>query len=72
MWLQWELDPQKLWKQCLGEVLSPAACKKSVREVLLPDFLQEKIINEFFWVGNNAGTGGVGIIIAKKIVRKGV
>ena len=27
---------------------------------------------EFFWVGNNAGTGGVGIIIAKKIVRKGV
>ena len=48
MWLQWELDPQKLWKQCLGEVLSPAACKKSVREVLLPDFLQEKIINVNF------------------------
>ena len=42
-----------------------AACKRSGGEVLRQDTR-----NKFFWVGNNQGTSGVGVLLAEKWVDK--
>ena len=50
--------------------LTFAACKRSGGEVLRQDTTGKDSRYKFFWVGNNQGTGGVGVLLAEKWVDK--
>ena len=51
-------------------MLTFAACKRSGGEVLRQDTTEKDSRYKFFWVGNNQGTSGVGVLLAEKWVDK--